>query len=332
MKKRQVTTFLVAAVVLVVITALMFCYQVRFTEKVVVTRFDDIKEDQPDGPGLHFKWPWPIEQVHRFDARLRTFETEFRQAATQDQKTVVITSYATWRIDDAEKFLTAVGREDTVTDKVRDLLENQVQLVLRKYPLSALVNTDPEKLKLDEMEQAFLEGIAGAARERYGIEFVSVGIKRLGLPESVTKDVFARMKEDRLKTSRQYEAEGQAEAVRIRSSADEMAKKIKARAEAFAKTLEGEGEAEAARYYKVFAENPQLSDFLKKLETVEKILASGQITLVLDADKFIPFDILKAAEEAGTAKDGGGADEKATAVEPDDPMGRAETRSPDEAG
>ncbi len=332
MKSRQVWTIAVAFIVICVVASLMFFYQVRFTEKVVVTRFDSIKEEQPREPGLHLKWPWPIEQVHRFDARLRTFETEFRQAATQDQKTVVITSYATWRIDDAEKFLTAVGREDTVADKVRDLLENQVQLVLRKHPLSALVNTDPEKLKLDEIEEAFLSGIRGPARDRYGIEFVSVGIKRLGLPESVTKDVFARMKEDRLKTSRQYEAEGQAEAMRIRASADEISRKILARAEALAKTLEGEGEARAAEYYKVFAEHPELSDFLKKLETVEKILASGQVTLVLDADKFIPFDILRTAEETGVGKKPEGGAKAASDAAPPAATEESLTRSPDEAG
>ncbi len=290
---RNLPTILVAAVIIVVIVCMMCAYQVRFTETVVVTKFDKIVSEQPKEPGLHFKWPWPIEKVNRFDKRLRAFETEFRQAATEDQKTVILTAYATWRIADGAKFLTAVGREDRAADKIKDLLDNQVQLVLRMHPLSALVNTDPNVMKLDEIETKFLDGIKDAAKQRYGMEVVSVGIKRLGLPESVTKDVFARMKEDRQTEIKKLTAEGEAKATEIRVTAEEISKKIIARAQSYAKTIRGQGDAEAAKYYRIFAENPDLSAFLKKLETVEQIFEAGQITLVLDADKFVPFDILE---------------------------------------
>ncbi|HWL93029.1 MAG TPA: protease modulator HflC [Phycisphaerae bacterium] len=293
---RNLPTILIALVVIIIIGCMMIAYQVRYTETVVVTRFDRIVDEQPKEPGLHFKWPWPVDRVHRFDKRLRSFETEFHQVATEDQKTVVLTAYATWRIEDAVKFLTAVGREDTAAQKIRDLLDNQVQLVLRSHPFSELINTDPKQMKLDEIERSFLSGIKSFAKDKYGINVVSVGIKRLGLPESVTKDVFARMKEDRQTAIKQLTAEGEAKATEIRVKAEEISKKIIARAEAYAKTLKGQGDAEAAKYYKIFAENPELSAFLKKLETVEAIFESGQITLVLDADKFVPFDILKSVE------------------------------------
>lgn len=296
---RNFPTILVALVIIVVIVCMMCAFQVRFTETVVVTRFDKIVSEQPKEPGLHFKWPWPVDQVHRFDKRLHAFETEFRQAATEDQKTVILTAYATWRIDDGVKFLTAVGREDGADKKIRDLLDNQVQLVLRMNPLSALVNTDPNVMKLDQIEAEFLSGIKDAAKARYGIEVVSVGIKRLGLPESVTKDVFARMKEDRQTEIKQLTAEGEAEATKIRVNAEQISKKIIARAEAYANTIRGQGDAEAAKYYRIFAENPELSSFLKKIDTVQQIFESGQITLVLDADKFVPFDILQTMKSVG---------------------------------
>lgn len=295
---RNLPTIIVALVIIVVIGCMMCAFQVRFTETVVVTRFDRIISEQPQGPGLHFKWPWPVDRVHRFDKRLRTFETVFTQAATQDQKTVVITAYATWRIQDARKFLEKVGREDGAGEKTSDMLNNQIQLVLRQHPLSELVNVDPKEMKLDEIEREFLSGVKDLAFEKYGIDIVSVGIKRLGLPESVTKDVFARMKEDRQTAIKQLTAEGDAKATEIRVTAEEISKKVIARADAYAKSLRGQGDAEAAKYYRIFAENPELSAFLKKLETVESIFESGQITLVLDADKFVPFDVLKAIDSA----------------------------------
>ena len=303
------------AMLLIVIIGFMMCaFQVRFTETAVVTRFDEIRDViQPNEAGLHFKWPWPIDRVYRYDTRLRSFETEFRQAATKDQKTVILTAYATWRITDGQKFLKTVGREGTAAPKIRDLLENQVQLVLRTHTLDELVNIDEKKLKLDEIEKMILagvadrsdaksegsaqEGIQAPARDRYGIEIVSVGIKRLGLPESVTKAVFTRMKEDRQKVSKELESEGEAEATMIRAEAEEESKKIIARAEAYAKTILGRAEAEAAKYNEIFAKDRELSVFLKKQEVVEKILASGQTTLVLDSDKISPFDILNPDDE-----------------------------------
>ncbi len=297
---KNVPTILVAVLIVVVILLMMCAFQVRFTETAVVTRLDNVhKVIEPNQAGFHWKLPWPIDRVHRYDARLHSFETDFRQVGTKDQRTVILTAYAQWRITDARKFLEAIGREDAAARKIRDLLENQVSIVLRAHPLSHLVNTDEEQMKFNEIEAAFLDGIKDAAEANYGIQVVSVGIKRLGIPESVTNEVFARMKEDRLKEIKQLTAEGEATAKQLRADADEKAKRIMARAEAYAKTIEGQGDALAAKYYEAFARNPHLSDFLKKLETVERIFKAGQITLVLDAAKIAPFDLIKEAAKAG---------------------------------
>lgn len=301
---RNLPTILMFLLFGLIIVFMMCAFQVPFTETVVVTRFDKIRSViGPDEAGLHFKWFWPIERVHRYDTRLRSFETEFRQAATEDQKTLILTAYSTWRIVDGETFLKAVGREDAAAPKIRDLLENQVQLVLRNHKFEELVNIDPEKMKLAQVEDRFLSGIRNPAREKYGVDIVSVGIKRLGLPETVTRDVFTRMKEDRQTEIKHLNAEGDAEAVKIRVSAEEISQKIITRARGYAKSLEGRGDAEAAKYYKVFEQNRALSDFLKKLESAEEILRSGQITLVMDALKFNPLDVFKAIEESPDPED-----------------------------
>lgn len=291
---KSISTIIIIVAVLAGILLMMCAFQLRFTETAVITRFDKITRDySPEDAGLHFTWPWPIERVHRFDSRLRTFETKFRQIGTQDQRTVVLTAYATWRIQDARQFLKSLGQENAAGPKIRDLLENQVSNVLRTYDMDQLVNTDSEKMKFAEIEGKFLTGVKRDALNNYGINVVTVGIKRLALPESVTQDVFTRMKEDRQKTIKQLKAQGEAEAQRIKANAEEIAKKITARAEAYAKTIEGQGDAEAAKYYKVFAEHRELSAFLKKLETIRSIFEAGNITMVMNADDFVPFDILK---------------------------------------
>jgi membrane protease subunit HflC len=290
---RSIPVWIVALLIVAIVWLMMCAFQVQFTETAIVTRFDKIRDVfSPQEAGLKFKWPWPIERVHRYDTRLRSFDTEFRQLGTEDQKTVVMTAYATWRIEDGEKFLKTIGREDAAAQKIRDLLENRVSTVLRTHPLTHLVNVDPEEMKYADIEREFLEGIRGPARTNYGIEIVSCGIQRLGIPESVTKDVFTRMKEDRQKTIKELRAEGQAKAQEIRVAAEEISNKILARAEAYAKKIVSEGDAMAARYYEKFAEEPELSSFLKLIESLLRILESGQATLVLDAAEIQPFTIL----------------------------------------
>jgi len=290
---KTLPSIFVALIIVVVILLLMCAFQVKYTETAVVTRFDHIKQViKPENAGFQWKLPWPIETVHRYDARLRTLETEFKQLGTADQKTVVLTAFATWRIDDAEKFLKAIGREDAAEPKLRDLLENRVSEVLKSHPLSDIVSTNTERMKFDEIEKAFLEGVRERALTNYGVEINSVGVKRLNIPESVTKEVFARMKEERQKTIKELEGQGTSEAQGITARAMEAASKIEKRASIYGAKIESEGVSQAAKFYNVFAENRELGDFLKKRESILKILQAGEITLVLSADEIIPFDEL----------------------------------------
>ncbi len=189
--RKNLFTILVIAMVVFFIASLMFTYQVRFTETAVVTHFDQVKEIiEPGSAGLHFKWFWPIDRVYIFDTRLRSFETEFHQAATEDQKTVILTAYATWRITDGKKFLQTVGREDAASSKIKDLLDNQVQLVLRQHPLSALVNVDPKEMKLVDIEKSG-EGKACHVLQGAVLRILDAGVQHLlviGNPEGATRD------------------------------------------------------------------------------------------------------------------------------------------------
>lgn len=319
---RNLPAIIVAILVLLVIACMMCAYQVGFTETVVITRFERPLEKQPIKPGLYFKLPWPIDRVHRYDTRLRTFETEFRQVAAKESEPLILTTYATWRIKDGLRFQNTKLSESQVTSKIRGLVSNQVALALKRFSLSELVNVDPEKNRLSEFEHEILVGVpdtedaglgdAGlsvkdAALKDFGVEVVSVGIKRFGLGEEVTKNVFERMKAERDNVAKRLEAEGTSEAQKIREEAREVENKISLRADAYAKKLRGQGEAEAAKYYQVFEENRALADFLKKLDTVEQILKAGKMTLVIDAGKIVPFDIFlnkKPAADASSSRAG----------------------------
>lgn len=299
---RRGPTLVVAMIVLVVLFCYAFAFQVRFTETAVVTRFER-PVNREVGTGLNWRaMPWPIERVHKFDNRLRAYETQFTQLSTMDQQTVTVTSFATWRIPQrgAVQFLRAVGREEAAADKIGDLLKNAVSKVLKRHPLSELVNTDPAKIRYGDIEKEIRDAVQADALKSYGIEVAMVGIARLGLPEKNTAAVAERMKSERRTVSTRLIAEGESEARSITETAQAVASKILERARAYSVSLKGEAEAQAAQYYKTFQENPQLAAELKSWDALFRMMSTGENVMVIPAERLQPFNLLM-QEPAGGA-------------------------------
>lgn len=304
---RRGPTLVVAMIVLVVLFCYAFAFQVRFTETAVVTRFER-PVDREVATGLNWRaMPWPIERVHKFDNRLRAYETQFTQLSTLDQHTVTVTSFATWRIPQrgAVQFLRAVGREEAAADKIGDLLKNAVSKVLKRHPLSALVNTDPAQIRYGDIEKEIRDAVQADAIKSYGIEVAMVGIARLGIPEKNTVAVAERMKSERRTVSTMLIAEGEAEARSITETAQAVASKILERARAYSVSLKGEAEAQAAQYYKTFQENPQLAAELKSWDALFRMMSTGENVMVIPAEKLQPFNLLMQDPAGGAATPAG---------------------------
>src|SRR5207302_211566 len=92
--------------------------------------------------------------------------------------------------------------------------------VIGLHPFSDFVSSDPKQVKFAEIENEMLTKIRDAALTRYGIKVHFLGIKRLGLPESVTGKVFDRMTQERQREIDSIHAQGEREAIAIRSAAD----------------------------------------------------------------------------------------------------------------
>src|SRR5690242_20830316 len=97
------TLNLAIGLVLAVIAALMLTtFQVRQSETAVVTTWGKLTRSCE--PGLHFKWPWPIEKVYKIDGRIQNFEDRFTEDYTGDNNNLVTTVYVGWSITNAIDF------------------------------------------------------------------------------------------------------------------------------------------------------------------------------------------------------------------------------------
>jgi membrane protease subunit HflC len=272
-------------------------YQVRETETVIVTRFGNPVRPETE-PGLKFKYPKPIEVVHRFDSRSRLFDnTPEEETTTAGGEPIIVKSYLVWSIADAGKFLISVKDVANAELTLRTLLSNAQNSVIGRHYFSEFVNTNPDKIQFEQIEQEIADAIRDKAMKEYGMAVKVVGIKQINVSKDVTEKVFARMKSDRNRKTESILAEGNAEAERIRSDALAKQKELLAVAETQANAIRGAGDAEAAKYYKMLEADPQLAMFLRDIEALKKILKERS-TIVLGVETE-PIGLLKELPDLG---------------------------------
>jgi len=288
MKNVAITIFIVLT--LAVLALYLVSFQVREIESALVTTFGRPSREITE-PGWYFKWPAPIEQTHKFDSRMRVLEADIGETTTKGAVPIIVNTYVVWKIAEPLQFFNAVGTVKEAESKLLSQISDTQNKVIGGYSFSEFVNSDPAKIKFEEIQQEMLADLKQAVRDDYGIEIKTLGIKQLKISEDVSEDVFGRMRAERNRRTEATIAEGNAEATRIKTDADSKKTELLAAAEARAKAIRGTGDAEAAKYYKMLEEDPELAIFLRQIEALKKILEKRS-TVVLSTDTE-PFKLLK---------------------------------------
>ncbi len=291
--KRNPLIIAIGVLLIVIVCLLLFVFQVRQSEVVLVTTFGKPTRDIST-PGPHLKWPWPIERVYRFDQRMQNFEDKFTEGLTRDGFNLLASVYVGWRITDAKAFFPKfAGSSEPIAEAERALdrmLGNAKAAIIGNHPLGDFLSPGGEGNKFVDIEQEVLNSVQSQVKDvGYGLQVEFLGIKKLGLPEKVTQSVFERMQSERKLLASRYEVEGEAEATRIKSEADRRAAVVQATAAAQATEIKGKGEAEAAKSLTVFQQNPELAMFIFRLNGLENSLKERS-TLIFD-QRTSPFDL-----------------------------------------
>ena len=295
--KRNTLTLTIGILLLFIVALLLFVFQVRKSEVVVVTTFSKPTREYTK-PGAYFRWPWGIQMVHRFDQRIQNFEDKLTEGLTSDSFNLLTSVYIGWRIDQPTNFFpkfagTArpIGEAERVLER---LLSNAKSAVVGKHPLSDFVSASDDGKSFVAIENEILQAVRSQVEaNNYGIKIEFLGIKKLELPESVTQSVFERMTSERKVLADKSQFEGEAEAQKIRSDAERQAAEMLANAEGQAIQIRGKGEAEQGKSLEVFNQNPELANFLFGLTALEGSLKDRSI-LVFDQNT-PPFNIFRTA-------------------------------------
>ncbi len=289
---------ILAAVFVLALFAFAATYTVRYTEAAVLTTFGQAGEkDVHRSAGLYFKWPYPIQSVTKYDARVRTTSVKFEAQQTADSKQVVVETFCNWRVDDPLKFFRTFSNAGERSEEHYRKAEASLEVAMRsavgviaQYNMGDLFTAAASGSKLPDIENRMRDSLrlsadkSGLSLKDYGIEVERVGIMRVVLPEETTKAVFKRMQTSREKIAKEIENRGNAEAQAIRSKAENAAKTIEQFATALAQEIQSRGDLEAVPYVAQMNSNPDLAVFLKTMDFLKQGGFGKQTTLVLSGD------------------------------------------------
>lgn len=249
------------------------------TQRGVLLKFGQVVNADLE-PGLHFKVPF-VDSVRKFDGRILTVDSTPERFFTQEQKQLIVDSYAKFRIIDTAKYYTATSGEEfraaaLLSQRINDDLRNQVAGRSVQEVVSG------ERDQLMEAVKARLNETVSA---ELGVEVIDVRVKKIDLPNEVSQSVYRRMNAEREKEARELRSEGKEIAEGMRAEADRKVTVIEAEAVRDAEIIRGDGDATATRIYAdSFNRDPEFYAFTRSLNAYQQTFANSSDIMLLKPD------------------------------------------------
>jgi modulator of FtsH protease HflC len=272
-------TVLIAAFITILLVLNGSLYVVKETERAVKLRFGEVVEADVE-PGLHWKIP-VVHKIRKFDARIMTLDAQEERFLTLEKKSLIVDSYAKWRIQDVQKYYTATNGEESRTNgllaqRINDGLRNEIG----ERDMHEVVSG-----KRDELMKSLTDKLNKFALAELGIVVIDIRVKQVDLPQDVRQSVFDRMNTERQREAREHRSRGQELAEGIRASADREKIIIESKAYSDAEIVRGSGDAQAAAIYaKAYSKNAEFYAFWRSLTAYEETFANKSDVMLLKPD------------------------------------------------
>ena len=270
-------------------------FTIQGNQEAAILRFGDYQRTV--GPGLHFKWPNPVEKKYVRDVTSqRETLVGVRNNAeslmlTGDENIVDINFAVLWVINDLESYLFKVDQPE---DLVKSAAESVVREIIGKNELDPIITTGRSKFG-GEVRQRLQELL-----DEYesGVLVNDVQFQKTDPPTEVVDDFL-----DVVNASQEAERainEARAYQNKIVLEAEGEAAKLSQQAEGYRDRVIADAEGEAQRFDLIYGEYklaPQVTRQRMYLETLEKVYSDSE-KIVLDGDAgsgvvpYLPLDQL----------------------------------------
>ena len=311
-KKKGNKLWIVVVALFVIYIALNSCLIVCHEDEYkLIRQFGRVDRTIPDA-GLYVKIPF-IESVDTVPKKVLLYDLPVSDVITSDKKTMIVDCYVLWRVTDPLKFAQTLSHsignaENRIDQLVYNAMKNTISNMTQDEVIRSrdgkievtdvATDTDVENndIVLDEVHKtvaikSLTEEIMeklGTVYEQYGIEIMTVEVKKLDLPDDNKQAVYTRMISERENIAAQYTAEGESQARIIRNTTDKEVSIMLSEANAKAEQIKAEGEAEYMKILSGAYNDESKSDFYSFVRSLDAAKTSmkgtGQKTLILPAD------------------------------------------------
>ena len=250
-------------------------------EKAIVLQFGEtVREDV--GVGFHFKVPI-IQEVKKFDARLRSLDEDPDRILTNESKYLLVDSFVKYKISNVLLFYKATGGS---FNNLNNLLGQRTEFELKNQFGKRSV-TEVVSGERDELMRIMRDNLATSVVD-LGIEVIDFRVKRIDLPPELSNSVYERMRTERNRLAEELRSEGKELSREITASADKDRIIILAEANKLSQQLRGEGEATAAASdAEAHNQDPEWYEFIRTMELLPDAFSNKSDVMLIDSDQEI---------------------------------------------
>ena len=270
----------VVVIILIIVASTTF-YTVNEGESVYITQFGKISTIRVDA-GLYIKTPF-IQDVNHITKKQMIYNVKSSEVLTADKKAMIVDSYSIWQITDVLTFIRTVNNVSEMEKRIDASAYSVIKNVMGQMQQSEIISEGESSRT--SLNNTITEQVANSLKS-YGVNIITVEIKRFDLPADNTTAVYARMVSERSQMAASYKADGEYEAAKIRNETDKEVSIIVAEAMAAAQQLRGEGEEEYMKTLSELYNDPDRADFYIFVRELEALKASmkGEKTIILGPD------------------------------------------------
>src|SRR5215813_534772 len=275
--------------IVAIISFYAFTFSVDPDELGVVMLFGKPVRTEP--PGLHFRLPYPIEEVRLpkvtrqniIEIGMRSSEVvrgvqpvpEESRMLTGDENIVDINFVVFWRIKDAHKYLFNIQKPDVT---VKEVAESAMRDIVGQSNIQPLLTSERQKAEqaVHKLMQNVLDSYGA------GVTIDQVQLQKVDPPTQVI-DAFRDVQAARADKER-LQNEAGSYANKVVPEARGEAERILQAARAYKEQAVAEATGQSARFLQVYEQYKKAPDVTRKrmyLETMERVLG-GTYKIILD--------------------------------------------------
>lgn len=298
---KKIVIGVVAAIIIIFIGTSSF-YTVQEQERAAILTFG--KYSNETSAGLHFKWPYPIQQVITVPAELTQrihigYRQEGSEAVPVEEEAMMITgdenivsadAVVQWKISNIRDYLYNISDPEQF---LRNAASSSIRAVIGSEKLDYAI-TDGKTVIQDKVREKLIEL---QAKYQTGIQIIDIKFQDIEPPSGQVAEAFREVTNAREEKNTKINNAAKYENDRIPKARGE-AQALLENAEGQKKSRILNAEGDVAKFNAIYGEyknNPNVTESRLILETLEKILPDAKIFITnsnSDTVNYLPLNEL----------------------------------------